>query len=128
MTTWLLSLYRLFLPVAYAGKLENWGAGAPGVDEMWSAITGVFVLNPEGGTLNAVIWFSTRITMFVASLSGGVAVAMVMYAGIRMIYGGEEGRDEAKKIIMYALMGVAFMMLASVAIGFIVLELHLLLN
>lgn len=113
-------LHSLIVPMAQAGTLDSNGAGAPGVDSMWTTIRGLFL---GGGTLTpagAVTFFTTRIMTFAFSVMGMIAVGLVMYAGIRLMIGGEEGIAEAKKIIISTLIGIVLALLAGAIIAFII--------
>ncbi len=124
------TLFGFLSPRAHAVTLDTAGAGAPGVDEMWSQyICNLFPWGcdfpaPGGGTssnpVDAVFFFTDRSRGVVGSILGAVAVAMVLYAAIKMIVsqGQEEGRNEAKKILMYALGGVALYIIAAAVIRF----------
>lgn len=113
-------LLLLIAEQAQAGTLDSAGAGAPGVDAMWTRIKGVFL---GGGTLTpsgAVTFFTDRIMAFAFSIIGMIAVGLLMYAGIRVMIGGEEGLTEAKKIVTSTLIGVVLALLARAVIAFVV--------
>ena len=117
-------LMGFLLPVAHAVTLDDAGTGAPGVGDMWGKICPLFLGGCNMTPGDAVTYFTERIMLFVGSLIGAVAVGMVIYAGIKMILsqGQDEGRTEAKKIILYALAGVVLMMIAAAVIGFFELQ------
>ncbi len=123
------SLVRLFLSssVAHANTLDTVGTRGAGVSAMWQMITGQFSLSGKSPS-EAVAFFTSRIITFAFSIIGALAVGLVMYAGIRLILGGEEGRDEAKKIVQYTLFGVVLALIAFVAVAFVVGILHSLLS
>lgn len=100
-----------------AGALDTAGRGAPGVDSMWSTIRSQFLSGMR--PLDAVEYFTGRVTLFAFSIIGALGVGLIMYAGIKMMIGGEEGIADAKKIIQYALIGLALAMVSGVAIAFI---------
>lgn len=112
-------LHRLFVPVAQAVTLDQNGAGAPGVDSMWTTIKGLFMGRGTWTPEQAVTFFTNRIIDFLFVLIGMIAVGLLMYAGIRVMIGGEEGLTEAKKIFTSTLIGVALALLAWVVIAFI---------
>ena len=86
------------------------GSG-PGVDEMWEKICGALPYCDLG--TNAPKFFSQRIVDFVFPLIVAAAVCVIVYAGIKMITGGEEGFAEAKGIITYAAIGIVLAVLTS---------------
>lgn len=94
-----LFLFLIGVDVAHAQV----GSG-PGVDEMWSTICSTLPFC-ELGT-GAPAYFSQKIVTFVFPLIVAAAVCVIIYAGIKMITGGEEGFTEAKTIIRYALVGI----------------------
>lgn len=121
--TFLLSIFGLLIPRAFAASIDELGQGiwgsAPGIDAMWSSIRDLFPFTGEGadapGTLLDTI--NTAVLAIIAL----VAVALVVYAGIRMIAGGgnEEGFTEAKKILKNVAIGLLCAMLADVVIMYI---------
>jgi hypothetical protein len=114
----------LFVPTAWAVTLETAGQNssggyAPGVGLMWERIKPLFVGRGDLLPDEAVLFFVERIGMFLFSIIGAVAVGLVMYAGIRVMIGGEEGLTEAKKIVLYTLIGVVLALLAGGVIAFV---------
>ena len=91
-------------PKAYAVTVDTIGRGAPGIDEMWANIRKVFPHTDLGKDGLAFIFLS--IIHFILNTIGAVAVLAIIYAGIKMITGGEEGLGEAKKILMYSAGGL----------------------
>lgn len=104
-------------PHAFATNLEKIGATGPGVSGMWQSICSVMLCN--GGKTTAVV-FAGIIVKFLVDLIGGVAAAVVLYGAIRMIM--SQGKDEAfaegRKIIIYALLGVALAMISDLVIQY----------
>jgi len=92
------------------------GSG-PGVDAMWETICSTLPYCDLG--TNAPAFFSQRIVNFIFPLIVGAAVCVVIYAGIKMITGGEEGYTEAKTIIMYGLVGIVLATLTGSVFVFI---------
>jgi hypothetical protein len=95
-----------FLPhKANASWLDSIGQGA-GVQEMWGQIRGTFPWTDTGGQGAALL--ITKSSTVVLSLIASVGVISVIYGGIRLATsGGDESRyEEAKKIIMYASLGI----------------------
>lgn len=59
-----------------------------------------------GGGQTFLMDLAGRTATFVFQLVGGGAVLAVLYASVKLIIGGEGAKDEAKKIIQYALGGL----------------------
>ena len=116
----LLLLLSGFLPsVAFADStVGKVGSSGNGISAMWSQICSVLPCSVAGNDLLSHL--AGRIIAFVFPLVSGIAVIMVIYAGLRIIFSGgkDEAVTEAKKIILYAALGVIFSLLASSAILF----------
>ncbi len=102
------------VPRAFARNLETLGSGSPGIDAMWGMIDAVFPHTNIGG--NGLAFVLLRITDFILKTIGGLAVVMLIYAGIRMIAGREEGLAEGKKIALYAVLGLIAAMCADAVV------------
>lgn len=113
----LLLLTGLLPSVASAAGVQNVGQSNAGIGSMWSQICSVLPCSVRGGLVQ---FLSNATIKFVFPLVGGIAVLMVIYAGLRIIFsqGKDEAVTEAKKIILYAVLGVFFSMIAYVAIAF----------
>jgi hypothetical protein len=102
---------------AFAVTLEARGAGAPGIDGMWARICSVM-----GCTLgpNAVFFFAQQVVDFIFPLVGVTAVCIVIWAGIKLTTseGNDEGRSEAKKIIIQACSGIVLALIAGGVVRF----------
>lgn len=59
-----------------------------------------------GGGQTFLMDLAGRTVTFVFELVGGGAVLAVLYASVKLVTGGEGAKDEAKKIIQYALGGL----------------------
>ena len=92
------------------------GSG-PGVDEMWETICSSLPYCDLGTAAPA--FFSQRIVNFVFPLIVAAAVCVIIYAGIKMITGGEDGFAEAKTIITYATIGIILAVLTGSIFVFI---------
>lgn len=92
------------------------GSG-PGVDEMWSTICSTLPFCDLG--TEAPAYFSQKLVIFIFPLIVAAAVCVIIYAGIKMITGGEEGFTEAKTIITYAVVGIILAMLTTAIFVFI---------
>ena len=92
-----MTLFDLFVGTAHAQD-------GPGVAEMWETICSSLPYCNLG--TSAPAFFSQRIVNFIFPLIVAAAVCVIIYAGIKMITGGEEGYTEAKTIITYAAVGI----------------------
>lgn len=121
----LLSILAGFLlEHVHAATVDNIGKGGPGIDVMWSKISEVlpfFGVN-TGGAVNGPLLIASKVIRFVASLIGGVAVAILIYAGLKIVtsHGNDEALNEAKKMAIYALGGVILFLLTEFIIGYVV--------
>jgi hypothetical protein len=99
-------LFRLVIPVAVASNIEKLGQGAPGISEMWGSIKSTFPHTNIGG--GGVTFIALRISNIILQMVGGIAVAVLVYGGIRMVMsrGNDEGFNEAKKIVIYTVIGL----------------------
>ena len=100
------SLVGLFVPPARASAIEQLGSGSPGIDQMWGGMKQLFPHTDMGsGGLQFVLLLATNLIL---RFIGGIAVLMIVYGGIRMIMtvADENAHGEAKKIVMYACMGL----------------------
>ena len=121
MMHFILFLLGLITPGAHAVTLDGAGEGGAGVSAMWSRICSTLPycsLGPEG----AVEFFTGKIIVLIFSIIGGVGIALIVYAGIRMIVsqGQDEALVEAKKIVKYVAIGMTLALSATAAIGFFV--------
>jgi hypothetical protein len=112
--SFLFSIFGLLITPAHAA-LENWGSQNSGVSAMWEMIRGTVYTQQD-----PVAALSAATINFVFPLIGGAAVLMVLYAGIKMIWGrgSDESFTQAKTIVMYALGGVMLAVLAAAIVGF----------
>jgi len=54
-----------------------------------------------------IVLLLDRAVMIIFQLIGGTSVIAVIVGGLKMTFMGEEGKEDAKKIITYALFGIA---------------------
>ena len=106
--------FVLTVPSALATNVETLGSGAPGIDEMWSMMKETFPHTDVGA--DGLSFVALRITDIILRTIGGLAVAMIMYGGIKMIAQSEEGFGEAKKIVLYAVMGLILAIVADAVV------------
>lgn len=110
----LLTLLGMLIPSAHAA-LDDWGSDNPGVQAMWEGIRGVLYTrdDPVASLVGATI-------LFIYPLIGGVALLIILYAGVRIItsQGKEDVISNAKNMILYALIGVVLGMMSSTVIAY----------
>jgi hypothetical protein len=99
---------------AHAGNIDQTGQGSPGIDEMWERIRMLFPHTDVGG--NGLGFLLLRITDIILKSIGGIAVAMIIYGGIKIISGGDEGLGEGKKVVTYAVAGLICAMVADAVV------------
>lgn len=94
------------VPRAHAAVIEQIGAGSPGIDGMWDDLKNIFPHTDLGtqGLAFVLLMFTNFILRFI----GGVAVLIIIYGGIRMTMtvADENAHGEAKKIVLYACLGL----------------------
>ncbi len=114
-----LTILGLFIPKASAVTLDQIGSG-PGISDMWSQIKDVFPMSSEGANLPDTLF--GKINTTILGLIAGVGVAMLIYAGVKMMSGGgnEEGFNEAKKIATNVVIGLIAAMVADAVIVYAV--------
>lgn len=110
-------MIRLIVLTIGIGVAHAQVGSGPGVDEMWSTICSTLPFCDLG--TGAPAYFSQKIVTFVFPLIVAAAVCVVIYAGIKMITGGEEGFTEAKTIITYAVIGIILAVLTGSIFVFI---------
>ncbi len=111
-------LSGLFIPAAYAMSIDNFGTANAGVSSMWADICSTVPFCDIGNTAPTVL--GLKIVNFILQMIGGVAVAVLIYAGIKMIisHGNDEGLSDAKKISLYAGLGLIFAMIADAVVQY----------
>lgn len=110
--------WSFLVPSAEAQVLKDIGDRGPGVEDMWDEICDILPFCEVGRAAPALL--SLKISSFLLRMIGGVAVLVLIYAGIRLIAsrGNEEDQTEAKKIVLYALLGVVLAIVADVAVNY----------
>lgn len=106
-------LLGLLIPVAHAVTLNQVGfADGPGVASMWISICQTLPFCDIGA--GAAQLLVTKISTAIFMMISVVAVIMIIYSGIQltMSQGSADSLSDAKKIIMYALVGIALALLA----------------
>lgn len=116
------------IPSADAQTLREAGSGGPGVNAMWNAICATLPCISTGGMGGSglIDALAMAIINFVFPLISIAAVCLVMYAGILIVTsnGSEDKVSEAKKIILYAVVGVALSLMTSAIMAFLVYYLN----
>ena len=115
-TTFFSLLASLVFPKALADNIKTLGSGAPGIDQMWAIVKNTFPHNEQGS--NGVPFLALMVAQFILNIIGALAVLMIIYGGIKMIFTGEEGLNEAKKILLYAVLGLIAALCAQAAVTF----------
>ena len=113
----LLLLHRLLVTPVQAVKLEQIGLGGAGVADMWMRIMSTLPFSGVGASAPAFILF--KVMMFIMSIVTASGILVVIYGGIMMITKSEEGYEEGKKIIRWAVIGIALTMVATTFITFV---------
>jgi hypothetical protein len=101
-----------------ASSIEQLGSGSPGIDSMWGELKQIFPHTDYGS--QGLAFIILMITNIILRLLAGGAVLMIVYAGIRMITGGEEGLGEAKKAVTYALVGLVGALIADAVVNYVI--------
>ncbi|OGJ56099.1 hypothetical protein A2706_02120 [Candidatus Peribacteria bacterium RIFCSPHIGHO2_01_FULL_51_35] len=116
----LLSLIGSLISVAHAQVLQNVGTANPGVASMWATVCSTVPFCSVGTGAPALLFL--KISGFLLMMIGGVAVAALIYAGIKIILsrGQDEGMSEGKKIAMYALLGLVLAIIADALVLYVV--------
>ncbi|MDD5623128.1 MAG: hypothetical protein PHI23_00240 [Candidatus Peribacteraceae bacterium] len=66
-----------------------------------------------------IIHLSDRIATMIFGVIGGGSVAAVIYAGVKLTISGEQGKEEAKKIVTYALAGLVLAIMGSAIVRYV---------
>ncbi len=120
-----IALRGFLIPVAHAVVLENAGTwsntGAPnvGVMMMWAKICTILPFCSLGPAAPA--FFIAKVLNFIFLAIGGVAVCMIIYAGIKLVVsqGSDEALTDARKIVLYAVGGIALALLGATVMAYI---------
>lgn len=115
-TTFLSTVASLIFPKALADNIKTLGSGAPGIDQMWGIVKNTFPHTDEGS--NGVPFLALMVADFILKIIGALAVLMIIYGGLKMIFTAEEGLNEAKKILLYAVLGLIAALCAQAAVTF----------
>ncbi|MBI3816251.1 hypothetical protein HY285_01750 [Candidatus Peregrinibacteria bacterium] len=123
MTALLSAILRLIATAAHATSLDQLGCGTGGSDpsvcRMWQILRGTFPAIPEGGGgFESVLYLFSQVATFILHLIGGAAIAVLIYAGIKLTTSaGEPSRlEDAKKIALHAIVGLILALLADVIV------------
>lgn len=107
---------------AYAAELQNRGSENDGVSQMWEMICSTLPFCSLGAS-TAPGFFAGRIIAVVQSLVTAVAVMMILYASILMSTSqiGEDRVSQAKRIILYACVGIVLTIVANAFLSYLIL-------
>lgn len=72
-----------------------------------------------GGGQTFLMDLAGRTATFIFQLVGGGAVLAVLYASVKLVSGGEGAKEEAKKIIQYAISGLVLAIMGWSIIGYV---------
>lgn len=110
-------------PAAHAAGIDTLGAGAEGIDEMWSMIKSALPFSSIGA--GGVTFVTLKATAIILSTLSAIAVLSIVYGGIKMITTGtEEGFTEAKKLITFTAVGLVLAMLADGIVLYVIAVLN----
>lgn len=118
-----LALLRLLLiPDAHA-QLAGVGSSNPAVANMWATICSTVPFCALSAQ-TAPGYFAGKVILIVESLITAVAIIMIIYASILLssVTMDESRKDEAKKIIIYALAGVILTLISGTLISYLLAE------
>ncbi len=119
-------IINLLTPVAHAVVLNNAGTWSPnggpnmGVISMWTTICSTLPFCNVGAA--APVFFLGKVIRFIFLAIGGVAVCVIIYAGLTLVtsQGNDEVWTEAKKIIAYALGGIVLAILGNAVVTYVI--------
>jgi hypothetical protein len=116
----LFSFFMALLPTAHAVVLDTTGGAA--VAGMWATICSFLPYCDMGATFPA--FFACKVSDFFFVMISGVAVCAITYGGIKMMAGTgqDSGYEEAKKIVMYAAIGLILAILSKTIIDYVVID------
>lgn len=110
----------LLFPLAAHATIEQLAADAPGISGMWGDIGKIFPHTGFGASGFAYV-LVTMIDIILRFI-GGLAVLMIIFGGIRMMMtvADENSHSEAKKIVMYACLGLILAIMGDGIISYVV--------
>lgn len=116
----LLPLFLALLPAAHAVVLNTTGGAAAA--GMWASICAFMPYCDLGAA--APQFFACKVSHFFFLIITGAAVCAITYGGIKMMAGTgqDSGYEEAKKIVMYAAIGLVLAILSKTLIDFVITE------
>lgn len=116
----ILTLIGLLPTRAAAANIEQLGSGSPGIDSMWAQIKALFPHTNVGA--GGVQYLALKFIDLFLRVIGGIAVAVLIYGGIRMILsrGNDEGLTEAKKVVTYTLFGLVLVIVTDALINYVI--------
>lgn len=119
----LLALLRLLLIPSAHAQLAGVGSSNPAVANMWSTICSTVPFCALSAN-SAPGYFAGKVILIVQSLITAVAIIMIIYASIQLsaVSVDESRKDEAKKIITYALAGIVLTLISGTLINYLLVE------
>lgn len=113
-------LIGFLIPSASAQVVSNIGNSNQGVKSMWQTVCATVPFCGVGRNAPALIY--TKVTHVLLLFIGGVAVAVLIYAGIKLTIsrGNDEGITDAKKIAMYAIGGLILAAIADAVVLYVI--------
>jgi hypothetical protein len=107
-------LHDLFITLAHA-------QGGGDVDTAFDEFCGILHGDDCGASPYFLANLSIRITMFLAGLIGAAAVLAIMWGGIKLMTsaGNDQGKEDAKKIIQTAIIGLILAIAAEAILLFV---------
>ena len=110
-------LHWLLVTVAHAQGNGVDALGEGFVGTMWQDIRATFT--PYNSGANFIFILFDRIVFIIRAVVGTAAVIAIVYAGIQVASSGAEDKiAEAKKTIMYALVGIMIVMIGPVILTY----------
>lgn len=115
----LFSLLGTLIEHAQATNIEQLGSGAPGIDAMWFELKSIFPHTDYGS--GGFAFLMLLVTNIILRFIGGIAVLIIVYGGIRLIMtvADENAHAEAKKIVLYAGLGLVLVIAADAIILYV---------
>lgn len=110
------------IPVVDAAQLQNAGSTNPSVATMWTNICTTLPFCSLGYE-TAPQYFATKIIAIVQSLVTSVAIIAILYASVLLstVQVDEGRKEEAKNIIMYAVIGLVLSVIASAFLNYLLI-------
>ncbi len=114
------AIVGFLIPSAHAQIVSNIGNANPGVAGMWQSVCNTVPFCGVGRGAPKLIYL--KVTNVLLLLIGGIAVAVLIYAGIKLTIsrGNDEGLTDAKKIATYAAAGLILAVIADAVVLYVI--------